>query len=701
MKTTIPRLVQRLLLAALGACAPLAAQDLPFSSGSTGADGAFAPAEFMLHRDAFAFAYDATRNRIVVYGGYGRGETGVQADGYKPETWTFDGTRWTLVATTTFVSSRVHARMVFDPVRNECVMFGGQRADGVLLNETWTWNGTDWTKKNPANSPEPRMYPKMVWDSQNNRVLLFGGHNPTGNVNYSDLWTWNGTNWTKLESVTTKPHDGGGTNYYYHDHDDMVWDSQNNRAILTNVALQRTHVFNGTAWSFLPMPSNIHPAVGTQPRMIYDPIRQEAIIGPGGSQTQTWTFKNDVWTLRSPANHPSARYSYGFVWHSGQQRAIMFNGLNNAGGATNTWSWDGTNWQFVQGNTFVFDMSGRASGVWNFTSINIPLGLNITFKKNPQNSPVTWLATENVNISGRLLLNGQDAPANDLSGSVAIGGPGGYDGGLGGVRFDVSGSYLGQGGQGPGGGAGGDTAGEQGGHGMYSGNYGNTLIQPLVGGSGGGGGAPSANGNGGNGGAGGGAIMIASSRDIVINGLIQARGGIPSWGGGSYGGGGSGGAIKLLADRISGTGNANADGQWGGGAGRVRLEAFYRPFATQVSPVPSATAPTTAPNLAGAPTLAIINVAGAAVNQPPTGSLTSPDIVFANAGSVSVQIRGTNIPSGTAIQLRLNTATGIIVLPPTGGAPVTLDATGNAVFNTVVPRGQGTLQALAEFTVAP
>jgi hypothetical protein len=223
--------------------------------------------------------------------------------------------------------------------------------------------------------------------------------------------------------------------------------------------------------------------------MVYDPVRQETIIGPGSGQTQTWTFKNDLWTLRSPSNHPSARYGYGFVWHSGQQRAIMFNGLNGSLGATNTWSWDGTNWQFVQGNSFVFDMTGRASGVWNFTSINIPLGLNITFKKNTQNSPVTWLATENVNISGRLLLNGQDGPANDLSGSVAIGGPGGYDVGLGGVRFDVSGSYLGQGGQGPGGGVGGDTAGEQGGHAQYAGTYGNSLIQPLVGGSGGGGGA--------------------------------------------------------------------------------------------------------------------------------------------------------------------------------------------------------------------
>ena len=195
--------------------------------------------------------------------------------------------------------------------------------------------------------------------------------------------------------------------------------------------------------------------------------------------------------------------------------------------------------------------------------------------------------------------------------------------------------------------------------------------------------------------------MIASSKDININGGIYARGGNVAYGGGSYGGGGSGGAIKLVADRVSGTGIADANGSQGGGAGRVRLEGFYRPFASEVTPVPSATSPTLAPALANTPTLMIVNVAGSVVAQPPSGALTSPDVVFTNAGAVSIQVAGTNIPAGTAVKLRLVTTTGVINLPPTGGAQVTLDGTGNAVFNTVVPRGQGTLQALAEFTVTP
>ena len=696
MKTNLSRIFW-MLPAALGAVPSLQAQDLPYVSGSTGADGPLAPPTFMLNRDGFASAYDATRNRIVVFGGYGRGETGVQSDGFKPETWTFDGTRWALQATATFVSGRDGAVMVFDPVRNECVMFGGNRADGLILNETWTWNGTDWTKKAPAASPEVRKWSKMVWDTQNNRVLLFGGYNPNGNLIYKDTWTWNGTTWTKL-TPTLNPGDGAG-NYNYNDYDAMAWDSTTNRAILCNPPMQRTWTFDGTTWTYVP--SIVHPNHGQHSRMVYDPVRQEVVLGPGSSFNQTWTYKNGEWTLRSPANVPQHRYNYGFVWHSGLQKAVMFNGYNGSLLATDTWAWGGTDWGLVLGNSYVFDMSARASGIWNFTNIDLPLGLTMTFRKNAQNSTVTWLATENVNISGNIILDGGNAPASDLSGAVAKGGPGGFDGGLGGVRFDVSGSYLGLAGQGPGGGAPGDTAGEQGGHGQYNGTYGNTLIQPLIGGSGGGGGASSASGNGGNGGAGGGAIMIASSKDININGSIYARGGNIAYGGGSYGGGGSGGAIKLVADRVSGTGIADANGSQGGGAGRVRLEGFYRPFASEVTPVPSATSPTLAPALANTPTLMIVNVAGSVVAQPPSGALTSPDVVFTNAGAVSIQVAGTNIPAGTAVKLRLVTTTGVINLPPTGGAQVTLDGTGNAVFNTVVPRGQGTLQALAEFTVPP
>ena len=42
------------------------------------------------------------------------------------------------------------------------------------------------------------------------------------------------------------------------------------------------------------------------------------------------------------------------------------------------------------------------SGIFNFTSVNIPSGVTVTFQKNTTNTPVTILASSNVTIVGAL-----------------------------------------------------------------------------------------------------------------------------------------------------------------------------------------------------------------------------------------------------------------------------------------------------------
>jgi hypothetical protein len=432
--------------------------------------------------------------------------------------------------------------------------------------------------------------------------------------------------------------------------------------------------------------------------MIYDPVRQETVLGPGASRNETWVYKNNQWSMRTPATSPVGRYAYGFIWHNVLSKAVMINGYNGNLTANAVESWDGTNWQTLNGKYYVFDMSARPSGIWNFTSVFIPAGLEITFKKNAQNTPVTWLATQNVIINGTVFVDGKSLPQGfqDFSGRVAEGGPGGFDGGLPGTSFRVAGSYNGQAGQGPGGGRGGASPAEHGTNAVFNGKYGNLELLPLIGGSGGGGGASTESGDGGYGGGGGGAILIASSLDIVINGAIYARGagGVYSSGYTSYGGQGSGGAVKLVADRVNGDGGVNADP-----GGRVRVEAFFRKLVPRISPAPSYTAPINRPALVDVPALMIENVAGTALSQPPSGLLSSPDVVFSTSGSISVLIRAANLPAGTNVQLRMTTSNGVIVLPPADGEPVTLNAAGTALFNTTVPSGRGTLQAMAEIVV--
>jgi hypothetical protein len=326
------------------------------------------------------------------------------------------------------------------------------------------------------------------------------------------------------------------------------------------------------------------------------------------------------------------------------------------------------------------------SGVFNFTTINIPTAVTITYTRNSKNTPVTLLATGDVTIVGTISVSGGGGLTN---GGGGRGGPGGYDGGAAGFGFDT---FVGATGDGPGGGGGGSStngttlsAGGGGGYASAGANggvqtgavagaggpkYGSSTILPLIGGSGGGGGGAVSGNHGGSGGAGGGAILIASSTSINFTGTINSTGGTGAFGsaGGASGGGGSGGAIRLIANTITGFGSLNVTGGspggqstfpagGSGGAGFVRVEAFNFSSFTPNVPTNSVTFalpnPVTIPN---GPTLRIASVAGVAAPATPLGSLAGvPDIVVPSttANPVTVAVEAANIPLGTIVQVTL------------------------------------------------
>lgn len=356
------------------------------------------------------------------------------------------------------------------------------------------------------------------------------------------------------------------------------------------------------------------------------------------------------------------------------------------------------------------------SGIFNFTTVNIPVGVTVTFTPNANNTPVTLLATGDVTISGGINVNG--ARGLDLSSAVivnagATGGPGGYPGGQGGAKGITNNAPSG--GQGPGAGFGISPS-------IPSGTYGAptsfvTLI-PLFGGSGGGGGAGNSSAAGPSGGGGGGAIVIVSSTQIAINGSITAHGGAggagscPFFGGQIEAGGGSGGAIRLVSAQVSGTGTLQALGGGescfgGGGSGLIRLEAFNLAFTGSTNPVASTSitpGPVTAastPSLINLPTLTISSVGGVASSANPSGSYTSADISLSATAvnPIPVNLTATNTPVGTVFTVRLIpqfAAATNVASTPSIGTFSTATATANVSF----PVGQvSLLNAFASFTL--
>lgn len=296
-------------------------------------------------------------------------------------------------------------------------------------------------------------------------------------------------------------------------------------------------------------------------------------------------------------------------------------------------------------------------GIFNFTTVNIPSGVTVTFTKNAANTPVYILATGDVTIAGTI-----NVDAGSASSSVpGVSGPGGYNGGYGGTTGLNGGKGLGPGGGGSptgwplsAGGGGFGTSGNSGG-GAGGSIYGSARIVPLIGGSGGGGSQWRG------GGGGGGAILIASSGSITVTGSITANGGngIDEYLCEYNSGGGSGGAIRLIANNISGNGYVGAIGGQScsrnglrGGQGRIRIEAYTNniPF----SDPPYSYGLPTSVFVANTPILSITSIAGTNVPASPTGSYSQPDMMLPSTTTnpVAVNVFAANIPIGTSVKVR-------------------------------------------------
>ncbi len=356
----------------------------------------------------------------------------------------------------------------------------------------------------------------------------------------------------------------------------------------------------------------------------------------------------------------------------------------------------------------VIDMHDHTNGVYQYTYVNIPANVTVSFIPNAVNSPVTWLVQSNAVINGTVDVSGQSANGP----SPGAGGPGGWAGGPGGT---YPGPGLGPGGGGAAAGAivngnyqfaggpgsfweGGGTTASSAAAGPV---YGNSFLFPLMGGSGGGGSVYSAAGGGG-----GGAILIAVSNSLQLNGTISAFG---RQGGyinnqGWVGGPGSGGGVRLVATTFNGSGDISVDGGEGGngtyaygGDGRIRIDAWLDDFSGSFGTAPSVGfQPIIVPAAGQGIQLAIASIGGVAVSPNPSGQLITPDAVIpgSETNPVPIVVSCTSVPLNTAITVTVDPQYGPSASAVGTNSTGTL-ASSTATIPLVIPRGGGIIYATA------
>lgn len=372
------------------------------------------------------------------------------------------------------------------------------------------------------------------------------------------------------------------------------------------------------------------------------------------------------------------------------------------------------------------------NGIFNFTTVNIPTGVTVRFTKNAANTPVVILATGDVIIAGTIDISGgssQQAGGTNLGDHTppGIGGPGGYDGGRGGL---ISSNRLAGNGLGPGGGGGGTVSAlccssmaQGGGGGGYNGSgstnpwstatgntgrgggsYGSNLLLPLIGGSGGGGsaGGTASQAFGSGGGGGGGAILIAANGTVTVSGSILARGGnsgnyVGPLGqvGGATGGGGSGGAVRIVASNI--VGNVSAVNVSGGQAGSHSWTPNARGGAGASGRVSFEVVQSGTVFVTGLPTLRITSVAGVPTPAEPTGH---GDIILPaetpNPVTVAFETTGVSITNTISLTMTPLRGASTTVVSPTLTGTTALATTSVSID---LPAGSSALVATTSFSV--
>ncbi|MGE0402279.1 MAG: kelch repeat-containing protein [Kofleriaceae bacterium] len=194
---------------------------------STGPTGRF--------HSAMAYAVFGGERAMYVFGG----RNGVAPNA---ETWKLAGGTWTNANALGAIPARSHHGMAFDHKRGVIVLYGGGTST-TPYGDTWELDGTTWVNKTPPPSvpgPGPRMDHAMAYDPIRERVLLFGGQSDTAIV--GGLWSWSGTEWTKLSSTIEPPARAGAQ---------MAWDAARRRMVLFGGDGNDAWEWDGTAWSFV------------------------------------------------------------------------------------------------------------------------------------------------------------------------------------------------------------------------------------------------------------------------------------------------------------------------------------------------------------------------------------------------------------------------------------------------------------------
>lgn len=337
-------------MASLGLARPAAAQEPARTYAWIDRSEVFVP------RVVPAIADQPNRRRLLVYGGW-------QENGVRGDTWEWDGYGWIRRQPLHDAGRRAAAASVFDATRSRVLLFGGASTffpnpEITADRRTWEWDGRDWASLATANAPAPTMAPASTWDSTGQRMLTFGGfanlHSTTGDAGdvvasaagTDELWAFDGIDWKQVPRTEPWPAPRGLCS--------MAWDPNRARLVLYSgqkqvvfannrltfgtadggtsfaPALGDTWEWDGSSWTQVPTPALIQAGnaslfwdpIASEVRMILDEVAGTS-VGPSLRR-----YTGSAWELvERSRDESSRRVVTSATWSTANQKPLVFAGV--------------------------------------------------------------------------------------------------------------------------------------------------------------------------------------------------------------------------------------------------------------------------------------------------------------------------------------------------------------------------------------
>lgn len=360
-------------------------------------------------RGGCAGAYDAARQRLVMFGG-----------GQFADTWEFDGATWTPRFPANAPSARRQHGMVYDPVRQRVLLHGGN-VNGAAHGDTWEWDGANWSLR--ANYGPYVKDHAMVWDRQRNRAVVVGYWPQVG----PGTWEWDGVGWsTRALNLPFQRHVNAvqpvlaavdpvvGSALVFAQGVSWVWtgsawlagtavprsprgewpaphctDTLRNRVVVAS-SKEGTWEWDGAAWTLAGNAPGFRRAA-----MAFDANRGLSVLFGGFAwnyalSNATLEWNGATWTQRTFSNQPAPRSDTAMAYDAARQRIVLFGGMGTTSLPQppplfgDTWTYDGSAWtqraggpSARTGHAMAYDASRQTTVLWGGGDWNGPAAATV------------------------------------------------------------------------------------------------------------------------------------------------------------------------------------------------------------------------------------------------------------------------------------------------------------------------------------